>query len=88
MRRALIVAAGFLVGCKTADLGKALDASVVVIERAEPCMAGMKKAEDAKCEGDAACLAKVKESWAPVADALDTFNAFLCGISPDAEGCK
>ncbi len=69
------------------DLEKALDTSVVIIDRAEPCFKGMKDDQDRACAGDAACLAKVKEHWAPIADALDAYHAFLCGISPNAEGC-
>jgi hypothetical protein len=70
------------------DLEKALDTSVVIIDRAEPCFVGMQQAELRQCEPDnAECIQRVKDRWSPVADALDAYRAFLCGISPDAEGC-
>jgi hypothetical protein len=71
------------------DLEKALDTSVVIIDRAEPCFVGMQQDELAQCEPDnAECIQRVKDRWSPVADALDAYRAFLCGISPDAEGCR
>jgi hypothetical protein len=85
-----VVLTAVLGGCGAKqDLEKALDTSVVIIDRAEPCFVGMQQDELAQCEPDnAECIARVKDRWAPVADALDAYRAFLCGISPDAEGCR
>lgn len=78
-----------LYGCSGAqDLAKYAEAGRDVVERAEPCLVAQKEADVGACNGDAICLARVKDRWDPIADALDLMHSTWCKVSPDSEGCK
>ncbi|MGL4442664.1 MAG: hypothetical protein ACRCU1_03495 [Alsobacter sp.] len=86
----LVVALGGVqAGCASQEkLSRVLEAGRDVAAKAEPCFVEMQGVDVAACREDAACVAKVKESWAPVADALDLLHEFWCATTPDSDGCK
>lgn len=78
-----------LLGCGAgADVTHALHTARDVAIVAEACSVARKGVQDAACNGDADCLARVKAEHAPTADLLDAFNAFWCKLAPDHKGCE
>ena len=85
----MLVLGGAQAGCAAQDkLARVVEAGRDVAAKAEPCFVAMQGVDVAACREDAACVAKVKEQWAPVADALDLLHEFWCATAPDSEGCK
>lgn len=77
-----------LVGCgASAEVSHALHAARDVAIVAEACTVARKGVQDAACNGNAECLARVREEYAPIADVLDAFHAGWCALAPEHEGC-
>lgn len=80
---------GVQVGCAAQEkLAHVVEAGRDVAAKAEPCFVAMQSADVAACHEDSVCVAKVKDDWAPVADALDLLHEFWCATAPSSEGCK
>lgn len=69
------------------ELAKFAEAGRDIAERAEPCFVAEKQADEAACGGDSACLKIVKDTWTPIADAMDLMHQTWCQLSPKSEGC-
>lgn len=63
-------------------------ASRDVLLVAEPCLSAKAMLEEAKCDGDHACVQGVKEKWRPIGDAIDLIHFRWCEIAPTSEGCE
>lgn len=78
-----------LLGCgASSEVSHALHSARDVAIVAESCSVAAKGVQDAACKGDVECLARVRGHYAPIADALDTFHAAWCALSPASEGCE
>lgn len=55
---------------------------------AAPIIAERQRAEEAACNGDAACVAAVQERYEiGAAVPMKAFHGFWCAVAPNAEGC-
>ena len=78
-----------LSGCGgTQELAKYAEAGRDLAARAEPCLVAQKAMDESQCGDDPACQAKVKATYAKLADALDLMHSTWCKVSPQSEGCK
>lgn len=75
-----------LAGCGSVPRD-ALESGRDVVNVSEPCLVAQHDAALERCGTDEACKTKVRESFAPIADAFDRFNALWCELKPNSEGC-
>jgi hypothetical protein len=87
----VVVAYAVLTGCggmTKAEIEKSLNATATYIEISKPCVVRMQDQAEADCAGDAACIARVQQTFEPAALGLEAFGTLWCFVSPKSEGCE
>lgn len=64
-----------------------LNGGAAALDIAKPCLSDMQDAEEAQCNGDAACIEDVRDRWDVVGTGYDAFGCLLCTVDATAEGC-